>query len=99
MQIDIIPQVQTQLQEIVTRIFGVYEPIRREWTTLEPQLVVTRTDFGYYGGYVETVHEIIHEIPQVEYMFNWSWAVGVLLFSICLYSFLRCVGGILKWKI
>ena len=85
------------LQEVIYRIFGVYEPLRREFETIEHKVVVTETVIGYDS--FQTYHLIPHTVTHIEYIFNWSWAVSVLLFVIVLCGFLKCVGGILRWRI
>ena len=85
------------LQDVINRIFGVYEPVRREWVTIEYKVVVTETSF--YDSAFSTYHLVPHAVTHVEYSFNWSWAAGVLLFTIVLCGFLKCVGGILRWRI
>ena len=84
----------TQLQEAVENIFGEYRPLERHHAeTVTEHIITTDMDGNEY------LHTVTYEVPLITYGFNWTWATGVLLFTIIMYSFFRCVGGLLKWKV
>ena len=60
--------------------------------------------FGTYSPKTQTVTEHLSDGTSVSYQqyvpgvagLDWNWLTGVMLFSLCLWSFFRLVGGVLK---
>lgn len=71
------------MRELVISLFGVYEPI------MTAETVVTVVD-GVDTA--QTVDVVAAGMAGVD----WPWIFGVLLFAICLYSFFRIVGCLIK---
>jgi len=84
----------TELQVAIEEIIGEYEPIEREVTNYHVENLLTIDASGN-----QEIQTVITEYQTTEAIFNWTWAAGVLLFTIVLYSLLRCIGGVLKWKL
>jgi hypothetical protein len=81
------------MESVIVDIFGEYEPIARLETIYITEAYYEPDDEGIQRMKMQTI-----EVPTVTYGFNWQWATGILLFTVVLYSFFRCVGGILKCK-
>ncbi|MPM19000.1 hypothetical protein SDC9_65418 [bioreactor metagenome] len=71
------------MKELITSIFGIYEPVMTTQTYVVP---------GLEGSTLETVSVVAPGLAGVD----WPYVAGVLLFAIVLYCFLRMVGGALK---
>jgi len=81
------------LEAVIIDLFGEYEPIEKIVTGTKAISIVTINEDG-----TSQITRIIEPVSHVEYGINYEWFVGVGLFALILYSFFRCIGGLLKWK-
>lgn len=72
------------IQDVLVELFGEYEPL---------QETVIRT-YTSTDGSVSTT-EIVETIPGIAGV-DFQWVAGVFLFGLCLYSFFRLLGVLLK---
>jgi hypothetical protein len=83
----------TGLEAVIIDLFGQYNPIEKITTYTQAQSLVTINEDG-----TSQITRIVEPVSTIEYGINYEWFVGVIFFAIILYSFFRCIGGVLKWK-
>lgn len=79
----------TTLQDALATVIGEYEPIEKTYEVTRSEVVVI----------ADTPEVVTYSDSVTDYLFNWSWFGGLMVFSLFLYCFLRAVGGMLKCKI
>ena len=82
------------LELVIIELFGEYTPAVYRTTGTKTEYI---QEIGE-NGEIKNI-PVIYDVATIEYGINWEWFVGVALFMIILYSFFRCVGGLLKWNI
>jgi hypothetical protein len=83
----------TGMEAVIIDLFGKYEPIEKLTHGTQAQTLVTVNEDG-----TSELTRIIEPVTTIEYGINYEWFAGVIFFGIILYSFFRCIGGLLKWK-
>jgi hypothetical protein len=81
------------MEAVIIDLFGKYEPIKKLTHGTQAQTIVTVNEDG-----TSELTRIIEPVTTIEYGINYEWFAGVIFFGIILYSFFRCIGGLLKWK-
>ena len=82
------------MKTVITDLFGDYEPVENQYIITEDRGFVVSDDLGF-----ETVQVVQETIVYSEMIPDYAWFVGVAIFTVVLYSFLRMVGGLLKCKL
>ena len=82
------------MKTVIAELFGDYVPVEHQYIITEDRGFVVSDDLGF-----ETVQVVQETIVYSELVPDYAWFVGVAMFAVVLYSFLRMVGGLLKCKL
>ena len=82
------------MKTVITDLFGDYVPVEQQYIVTEDRGFVVSDDLGF-----ESVQVVQETIVYSEQTPDYAWFVGVAMFAVVLYSFLRMVGGLLKCRL